>query len=160
MIHAFRHEWQFWLVLVEFGSSRQYKIHEIAKFRSAENFAKYYHTLPSPAEFKVIDRKQTSLAVFRGDIRPAWEDPHNKDGGHHVYEVASGADVTEIWKTLLVMLLSAELTDLCNGIVCGIKRTGATVIEIWMASWTDPRPPAAISEAFGPKVVFKNSARH
>jgi translation initiation factor 4E len=133
MIHKFRNEWQFWLVLVEsVRANRQYKIHEIAKFGSAENFAKYYHMLPRPDEFKIVDNKRTSLAVFRDEIKPAWEDEANKTGGHFTFEMNNPEIVKEAWKMLLLLLLSGDLSDDCNGIVCGIKKDTQWIAEVWM----------------------------
>jgi translation initiation factor 4E len=160
MIHKFRTEWQFWLRIVErVGHQNQYKIMDIAKFASAENFARYYHLLPKPGEFKVVNNKRTSLAVFRGDIHPAWEDPENAKGGYHSYEITDASQVNDVWRKLLLVLLSEELSTDCNGVTCGIKQTGTLwVSEVWMKTKGDQVAKARIDDLLKDivGVVYKN----
>jgi hypothetical protein len=132
-IHRFKVDWQFWLITVE---SRQYKILDVAKFQCAENFAKYYYLLGNPSEFKYVSGRRVSLAVFRGDIRPAWEAAENANGGHWSYEIRDSGLVAQMWTELLLMLLGGELGTDCTGVVCGIKQVDQWVVEVWLGTET------------------------
>jgi hypothetical protein len=153
MAHKFTVEWQFWLITVE---SRQYKILDIAKFVSAENFAKYYYVLGNPSEFKFVNGRRVSLAVFREDVRPAWEAPENANGGHFSYDIRDPALVGKMWEEILLMLLAGELGSECNGIVCGIKEGGQWMFEIWMKSDAEKHKVSdAIAAVVGREVAPK-----
>lgn len=81
--------WKFWLILVSSQqSSRQYQIEEIFSFRISDYFFHYYHALPKLSELKNVNNKNISLALFKDQIKPAWEDPKNQGGGYYSFTIS------------------------------------------------------------------------
>jgi translation initiation factor 4E len=131
-------EWQFWLVLFMpgAGGKHQYQIEEIIRVSTVQNFWQYYTALPAISELRQVNHKHVSIALFRGQIKPAWEDENNAHGGTFFFMVPRDV-VDELWKDLLLSAIGGTLHDhltagnLINGLVVSPKQEGFYGIEIW-----------------------------
>lgn len=146
----FNKKWTFWLTIFDFTSSQfQYTIEEIGTVNNLLNLHQYYHTLPQIHEIKRNVRQYASLAFFCNGIKPAWEDPKNKDGASYHFIVEEKV-VDQLWRDLL-LYASGDLFDFqtvneLSGIVVSPKKDRLLYeIEIWVKNFT-PNPSDKIKE--------------
>ncbi|CAD7970146.1 unnamed protein product [Amoebophrya sp. A25] len=137
-------------------------IHEVAKIDSISSFWKYWNFLPQPSELllgkRLISQRDGTSAVncvmlFRQNIKPAWEDPFNAEGGEFrvsmkkasFQEVAGLAD--ELWNNLVLGVLGGTIQP--ASMISGLrlvdrldysKAHSALRIEVWFTdrSRADP----------------------
>jgi len=128
--------WRFWLVLVtRSGGGRQYVIEEIVTVQTLENFVQFYASIPLPSRLKNTSQQRPSIALFRQDIKPAWEDPRNEHGGAFSFMVRNGID--EVWEELVFYLIGGDFDkkvgpgNKCHGIVVCPSKSEYRV-ELWM----------------------------
>lgn len=118
VILAFKSEWVFWLVVFDM-QQLQYQIEEICAANTVETFFSLYSELPQVSELKNYNYKKISIGLFRAGIKPAWEDPNNKNGGVFSFlvkldPVVRGADrkrldINEVWRNLMMMTVGGDL---------------------------------------------------
>ncbi|EAY08375.1 hypothetical protein TVAG_269010 [Trichomonas vaginalis G3] len=138
--------WQFWVVLNAVASGQKiYQIEKIFAFNTVENFWSYQEALPKVSDFKNVNNKKVSLALFRGEIQPAWEDPANAKGATYVLTVPNTA-IDEFWETLILFMIGGQMQrDLFDGEpeVCGLFVRNIVsaefAVEIWTRSDIDRR---------------------
>lgn len=143
----FTDKWTFWLVILDFDSgTAKYTIEEIGKVNTIKNLYQYYHRLPQISEIKRNTGKYASIGFFKGAIKPAWEDPANKNGASHQFRVKENI-VNEVWRNLLLSASSNELNSKLqpqqNNKICGLmvspkKERGEYEIEIWVQTSDEP----------------------
>lgn len=85
---------------------------------------------------QVKDFRKFNYYVMRGDIKPVYEDPENKNGYSYSY-IIPGRKVTETFVDVLVKMLSENLVDEYNSYeLCGISLTpkikGISILKIWL----------------------------
>jgi translation initiation factor 4E len=111
-------------------------IEEIVTVSTLDNFFQFYQTLPHPDELRNLRQKRPSLALFREDIKPAWEDHRNAQGGAFSFRLPT-AEINRFWEALLFHVIGGHFDNIVGptnkslGIVVGPKREEYG-IEIWM----------------------------
>jgi translation initiation factor 4E len=130
--------WQFWLVLFTPGAGghHQYQIEEIVRVTTVQNFWQAFTGLPALSELTHIRHKSVSIALFRDQIKPAWEDEKNQQGGTYFLMVPKRF-IDELWTDLLLSAIGGTLNDYLNpgnsitGLVASPKLDEKYGIEIW-----------------------------
>ena len=111
---------------------------EIAPITNVEQAIAVSETLPE----KLI--KNCMLFLMRGNIKPIWEDPGNKDGGCFSYKIAN-KNVAQVWRHLSYILVGESL---CNSKSSSSKINGITIspkknfciIKIWLNNCANQNP--------------------
>lgn len=149
-------KWQFWVICFNHGKGipTSYEIEPIISTGSVHSFCRYFWNIPKPSELRVMERKRVSLAFFRDNIKPAWEDENNKLGASFYFLVKKGErlddvprkerkigkeefKVDEIWLELLLRSIGGEFDEKIkdvnklNGLII-VPKDGAYGIEVWM----------------------------
>jgi hypothetical protein len=111
-------DWQFYLIVVTSGPRRSYQVDELVKVERVDNFLRnvvHFEQEAPLSDFKIVGAKRPALALFRENIKPAWEDEHNRDGGGFSFEIpqndASKACVNEIWRNMQLSAVSSNGLD-------------------------------------------------
>lgn len=146
-------KWQFWVISYE-CIENHYEIEPIISTKTVESFCRYFWILPKPSEIRK-GRMRVSLALFRNDIKPAWEDPRNKDGACYYIMVNKGKsldtnkerkgtpeyEVDEIWLELLFQIIGGTIDDILKdqnklqGVVIMPKTENKYCIQVWMEKY-------------------------
>ena len=138
--------WKFWVILNAIqGGKKIYQIEEIFAFNTVESFWSYTAAIPKISEFKNVNGKKVSLALFRGEIKPAWEDPQNENGATYSILVPSQT-IDEFWETIMLYVIGGQMQkDIFDGEpeICGLfvkcGQSGTFIVEIWTRSDADRR---------------------
>lgn len=155
--YVFTNIWKFWLVLVSSQqNSRQYQIEEIFTFKALDYFFHYFRALPKLSELRNVNNKNISLALFKDQIKPAWEDPRNQDGGYYSFTIsllANRAVIDDIWFHMLLRIIGNSLQEQykdkigINGIYMKLKpNSNAYDMQIWVSS--EPKHDADFDREF------------
>ena len=143
-------EWKFWLIQAIWeGKVISYHLDTLVSVGCLDNLHKYCNTMPAPSEIKMLPTKKVSIAFFRNNVKPAWEEQENK--GRLVYECSADL-VNYAWRQLIWMCCNGDFVEesesdpnseakkkpLVNGVVVGPsrrrdERTSPNVytLEIW-----------------------------
>ena len=136
--------WKFWVILNGYVNGKKvYQIEEIFAFNTVESFWSYNAAIPKISDFKNVNGKKVSLALFRGDIKPAWEDPGNENGASCTFNVPYQS-IDEFWETLMLYVIGGQMQKEIFGgkpEICGMfVRAGLNEkfsVEIWTKTSTD-----------------------
>ena len=139
-------KWTFWLIMFDYTSNNlQYSIEAIGTINNLVNLHQYYRTFPMVHEIK---RNVRQFAFFFYGIKPAWEDPKNKDGASYKF-IVTEAFVDDVWRDLL-LCASGELFDfkdqneLCGIIVSPKKERTNYEIDLWVKNYTPEKSESLI----------------
>jgi len=153
-------EWCLWWRF-QSGKSRMYdasQLQEVFTFKNMNTFSQIYNAsvLGKISSFMNAEKKMTRgnsekdiefqnlpidcLMLFRGSVRPEWEDPKNAKGGHFMVELTNpDADCSdELWKELSMCLVGEiwESSQYVNGLRILHKTKGDKKsylkFEIWI----------------------------
>lgn len=131
--------WQYWVVLnAMVNGKRIYQIEKVFAFNTVENFWSYQEALPKISEFRNVNNKRVSLALFRGEIQPAWEDPENENGATFSFAVPTEL-IDEFWETLVLYFIGGQMQkELFEGEqeICGAFVKNNTASEFFVELWT------------------------
>ena len=109
------------------------QVKKIAEFDTIEDFWDIFQHLRKPDSC----RPGIEFFMFKGDIKPLWEDENNKNGGRFSIKLAQGY-TTIIWEemifTLIGGILPKEIKDEINGIVVTSKKEFNT-LQIWFKTF-------------------------
>lgn len=119
-------------------------------FSTVKDFWACWNHLPQPSELlngKKFTREKDgtrtivdSLMIFRKGVRPEWEDPENKKGGHFQLQLKptlGGGAIDELWNNLVLGMVGGgiEPSDMITGIRLVDKLSHKTKpvirIEVW-----------------------------
>jgi hypothetical protein len=136
--------WKFWVILNAFqGGKKIYQIEEIFAFNTVEAFWSYTAALPPIADFRNVNGKKVSLALFRGEIRPAWEDKQNENGATYSI-IVPFQTIEEFWETIMLYVIGGQMQkELFDGTpeICGLfvkcGQGGSFIVELWTKSDVD-----------------------
>jgi hypothetical protein len=166
-------QWKFWLVVFTHGpsSKMEWNLEEIVAFASLDVFFREYSRLPPPSELKDLNGRRPSIACFKDETKPAWEDPRNKDGGAFIF-LTTGEEVDGVWRDLLFYVVGGTLKggegeclflekgNEINGIIVGPKKgnhewkieiwTSGTAVDVqklqeWLVSEKFPSHPSKVA---------------
>ena len=109
------------------------QVKKIAEFDTIEDFWDIFQHLRKPDSC----RPGIEFFMFKGDIKPLWEDENNKNGGRFSIKLKQGY-TTIIWEemifTLIGGILPKEVKDEINGIVVTSKKEFNT-LQIWFKTF-------------------------
>lgn len=80
--------------------------------------------------------KKTMMFIMKENIKPMWEDPHNRDGGCFSFKVLN-KDIAQVWKKISYCVLGQcftkeyEHNDFINGITVSPKKKFC-ILKVWM----------------------------
>ena len=133
--------WKFWVILnANVGGKKIYQIEEIFAFNTVESFWSYAAAIPKVSEFRNVNGKRVSLAIFRDEIKPAWEDPENEKGATYSISVPLQS-IDDFWETIMLYLIGGQMkkelfkneNELC-GLFVKCAQNSNFVVEIWTKS--------------------------
>ena len=109
------------------------QVKKIAEFDTIEDFWDIFQHLRKPDSC----RPGIEFFMFKGDIKPLWEDENNKNGGRFSIKLKQGY-TTIIWEemifTLIGGILPNEIKEEINGIVVTSKKEFNT-LQIWFKTF-------------------------
>lgn len=152
--------WHIWEKLAAQGSGAEAyarATRDMCRVSSISEFWKYWMCIPQPSE--LLDgarlvredpdgRTSTidSLMFFREGVRPEWEDPLNKSGGHFMFAFkpgCTGLHLDEQWNNIILAALGGTLEprDMVTGIRLVDKmasgRNSCVRVEVWFRDFSD-----------------------
>eukprot|EP01062_Namystynia_karyoxenos_P000391 TRINITY_DN10127_c1_g1_i1.p1 TRINITY_DN10127_c1_g1~~TRINITY_DN10127_c1_g1_i1.p1 ORF type:complete len:947 (+),score=188.43 TRINITY_DN10127_c1_g1_i1:74-2842(+) len=108
----FQTNWTFWIDTWEKGKEGQrngvtHKMQEVGSFHSIREFWQFFNNLPLHSI-----QHGCSLHLFKRGIRPTWEDPANRDGGHFRISRQPGGQPIDgkLWLDLCLALVGEQFT--------------------------------------------------
>ena len=107
------------------------QIKPIAEFDSIEDFWAIFQHLRKPDSC----RPGIEFQLFRGNIKPKWEDDNNKNGGKVSIKLCKGY-TTIIWEEIIFALIGDVLPDNINGIVVSTRKE-MNKLSIWFNNWNE-----------------------
>lgn len=134
---------------------------KIATIGNASEFWRVFLALPQPSELleggRIVREAENgatqhidTLMIFREGVKPEWEDPKNKHGGHFQYQFRPGSvvgpplQVDEYWNNLILGVFggSIEGSEKITGIRLVDKmgssgRSSCIRIEVWFQTYND-----------------------
>lgn len=145
MSHALESAWTFYYYSYETEEEKaNYEacIHKIGTVSTAEEFWAYYSHMKKPDEpgYSVVQ-----YSMFRGDLRPMWEDEGNRNGGKFTIKVFQKDQTKYVWERLLLALIGEHLPSDVNGAICQMWPK-CDVISIWHQTATDEEVKMQIAE--------------
>ena len=153
---------------VQAGGTEGYAkaMRQIAKIDNVADFWQTFLALPQPSELLEgghIVREQhqhiDTLMFFREGVRPEWEDPRNKHGGHFQFQYRFGqvstppSQVDEYWNNLILGVFGGALEG--GEKITGIRlvdkmaggRNSCIRIEVWFQNYSDVQGVATLRAA-------------
>ena len=112
-------------------SEYENQIKKIAEFDSIEDFWAIFQHLRKPDSC----RSGIEFQLFRGDIKPLWEDDNNKNGGKASIKLCKGY-TTIIWEEIIFALIGDVLPKQINGIVVSTRKE-MNILQIWFNNWSE-----------------------
>lgn len=105
--------------------------------------------------------KKSMIFVMKGNVKPMWEDEHNRNGGCFSFKIAN-KDVEKVWKETYYRLIGQSLTsehshyEKINGITLSPKKKFC-ILKVWMKDCVldDPCIFAKISSLKCDGCIFK-----
>ena len=149
--HPLQNTWVFWMQDLS-DDPNSWKVHEICEFSSVEEFWRMYSVFPKPSNLfydgyarkSLAGKEIESLAVFKKNIYPGWEDEINAKGSELVYrKVNLNIDLLDIYWECIVLSLIGESIDLDEDIICGCRvvdkskiKSGTKIykLDIWLST--------------------------
>jgi hypothetical protein len=149
-------EWQFYLIIVTGGPRRSYQIEELVKVGRVDTFIRnvvHFEQEAPVSQFKLVNQKRPSFALFRDGIKPAWEDPKNKDGGTFSFDIPQTDEnhpyIDETWRNIQLSAVASNGLDslpspedppepLVNGVIVTLKPDKSATkffFEVWVAKF-------------------------
>eukprot|EP00924_Labyrinthula_sp_SR-Ha-C_P011099 maker-scaffold_51-snap-gene-1.67-mRNA-1 protein AED:0.05 eAED:0.05 QI:119/1/1/1/1/1/4/95/192 len=149
--HPLENTWVFWEhtkgehsvhTEASYGSS----MHKLGEFATVEEFWRYKNILPLPSQIfsvtngkrkKLVDREVEGYSLFKKGIRPAWEDPMNKDGADlWSRKTVKPEEIDNLYEDMLLCLIGETIDP--DDQICGIRlvdksRHGRAIykLELW-----------------------------
>ena len=153
---------------VQSGGTEGYAkaMRQIAKIANVADFWQTYLALPQPSELldggRIVREQHQhidTLMFFREGVRPEWEDPKNKHGGHFQFQFRPGqvsatpAQIDEYWNNLILGVFGGALEG--SHKITGIRlvdkmaggRTACIRIEVWFQNFADVPAVTALRAA-------------
>ena len=119
----------------------------ISTFKTVEETIAVTETLPA------ILVENCMLFMMRDGIKPAWEDPKNRNGGCFSYKV-SNKNVYKVWKDLTYVVVGGTISKQSGFVNCvtGITispKKNFCIIKIWMTDCNNQNPATVTSDVKG-----------
>ncbi|CAH2992388.1 unnamed protein product [Chilo suppressalis] len=143
--HPLENTWTVW-----FYTNTSQKWNEnlvnITSFDTVEDFWCLFHHMKLPSELQ----HGQEYSIFKGGVRPMWEDAANKKGGRLLIPVdrKNYEEVNKIWLDTILLMIGENFNDLnriIRGVVVNIrpktdrtKVARADYLPVSMAVWSEP----------------------
>lgn len=127
---------KFWFQHFIKGEDRfEESLHPLAEVATVEQFWHYYQHFKRPSQMPI----GSYLYLFRHDVRPVWEDDHNKHGGAFVLRFTRDK-CDRLWEDILLGFISAQESILegVNGVRIKVKKDYAEM-DFWVSSVDDEK---------------------
>jgi len=143
--HKLFHSWALWAHLPHDTNWTLASYNKIITLETVEDTLVLFENFPE------VMIKNCMLFLMRDNIKPIWEDVHNKNGGCFSYKI-NNRNVASCWKNLSYVLLGETLTSIqlskyINGITISPKKNFC-IIKIWLAN-CEHNNPEIISQIEG-----------
>lgn len=112
-------EWSLWYYEREDGKTWEQCFHEVAAFKSTQEFWILVNSIKSPTDIN----DGCNYALFRSGVRPMWEDEHNQKGGRWIITIERRVDneeINQLWIDILLLLIEGKI--LINTILEIVKK--------------------------------------
>ena len=137
------HNWNFYLHLHD---TREW---DLASYKNILRFNTVESTILLNDEIHYDLIKKSMMFLMKEDIKPMWEDAHNKDGGCFSFKVIN-KDIEQVWKYVYFSVIGCSITkkksdyEKINGITLSPKKKFC-ILKIWMKDCTLKDPSIFIS---------------
>ena len=129
--HPLKDKWTLYTHLPHDTNWKLDSYKEVLTFYHVEEAISLYDTIPDTLV------KNCMLFLMKNDIKPVWEDTHNKHGGCFSYKIHN-KNVFYAWKNLCYTLIGRTVSsnpsviDKINGVSISPKRNFC-ILKIWMS---------------------------
>jgi len=119
----------------------------VGEFNTVEGFCRYFNWLKPPSKLE----RNSNYHLFKGGIKPMWEDPANANGGKWVLTMKSNPLLLDrCWSWLAMALVGEELDE--KDEVCGaVVSLRAKIDRIQL--WTREKENVEAINALGKKLI-------
>ncbi|TKR94804.1 hypothetical protein L596_009043 [Steinernema carpocapsae] len=146
--HPLKNAWTFWCCVRDPSRDRGECIEELKTVYTAEEFFKFYNSLPRPSALEC----SFDYCLFRKGIQPTWEDPNNAAGGRWMVFVNKNKEnrnqvIDHYWIWLLLTLIGEHFDDL-GGEICGATvriRNDVDKISLWTRNGSASTPKVVLN---------------
>jgi hypothetical protein len=145
--HTLSDKWTLWAHLPHNTDWSMQSYIPIYTFETLEDTIAVIETLPS------ILVENCMLFMMRCGIKPAWEDPKNRNGGCFSYKV-SNKNVYKVWKELSYVVVGGTISshqgfvNCVTGITISPKKNFC-IIKIWMTDCKNQNPAIVTNDVKG-----------
>ena len=145
--HYLSDKWTLWAHLPHNTDWSMQSYIPISTFQTVEETVAVTETLPA------ILVENCMLFMMRKGIKPAWEDPKNRNGGCFSYKV-SNKNVYKVWKELTYVVVGGTISKQMGFVNCvtGITispKKNFCIIKIWMTDCNNQNPAIVTSDVKG-----------
>lgn len=145
--HSLSDKWTLWAHLPHNTDWSMQSYIPISTFKTVEDTIAVTETLPA------ILVENCMLFMMRDGIKPAWEDPKNRNGGCFSYKV-SNKNVYKVWKDLTYVVVGGTISKQSGFVNCvtGITispKKNFCIIKIWMTDCNNQNPAIVTSDVKG-----------
>jgi hypothetical protein len=145
--HNLSDKWTLWAHLPHNTDWSMQSYIPISTFKTVEETIAVTETLPA------ILVENCMLFMMRDGIKPAWEDPKNRNGGCFSYKV-SNKNVYKVWKDLTYVVVGGTISKQSGFVNCvtGITispKKNFCIIKIWMTDCNNQNPATVTSDVKG-----------
>ncbi|KAF9968018.1 hypothetical protein BGZ70_007126 [Mortierella alpina] len=136
--HPLQHPWTLYYDITT-GYSRQSSslnnyengLRDLGTFTTVELFARYFNWIEKPHRMEI----SANYHLFKGGIKPMWEDPANANGGRWIITLLSKNTelLDRCWMELAYALVGEQLDvgdDICGAVLS--RRTKADRLAVWV----------------------------
>ena len=145
--HNLSDKWTLWAHLPHNTDWSLQSYIPISTFKTVEETIAVTETLPA------ILVENCMLFMMRDGIKPAWEDPKNRNGGCFSYKV-SNKNIYKVWKDLTYVVVGGTISKQSGFVNCvtGITispKKNFCIIKIWMTDCNNQNPATVTSDVKG-----------
>ena len=145
--HSLSDKWTLWAHLPHNTDWSIQSYIPISTFATIEETIAVTETLPP------ILVENCMLFMMRKGIKPAWEDPKNRNGGCFSYKV-SNKNVYKVWKELTYVVVGGTISNNLGFVKCvtGITispKKNFCIIKIWMTDCNNQNPGIVTTDVKG-----------
>ena len=145
--HNLSDKWTLWAHLPHNTDWSLQSYIPIFTFKTVEETIAVTETLPA------ILVENCMLFMMRDGIKPAWEDPKNRNGGCFSYKV-SNKNIYKVWKDLTYVVVGGTISKQSGFVNCvtGITispKKNFCIIKIWMTDCNNQNPAIVTGDVKG-----------
>jgi hypothetical protein len=145
--HYLSDKWTLWAHLPHNTDWSMQSYIPIYTFKTIEETVAVTETLPA------ILVENCMLFMMREGIKPAWEDPKNRNGGCFSYKV-SNKNVYKVWKELTYVVVGGTISKQSGFVNCvtGITispKKNFCIIKVWMTDCNNQNPAVVTTDVKG-----------